>query len=284
VLADLDDVARTQAAAGRPVPAWLDGAREAMRRWLAAVALPGGALPLLNDAWEGPPVERSTSPFRDLADSGYVVLRHGEDQAVLDVGPVAPAHLPPHAHADVLSFVLWIDGAPVVVDPGTFAYEGPERAAFRGTGAHSTVEVDGHDQCDLWGPFRAAHMPATTRLVTERRDGVVVIAAEVAQAARGGQPADPRSGPEPGARTDRAARGRAARGRRTGDGRARALLALPRHSRSLARALARVCRAAGHAVGLGAAAPWRAGGARERRAARRPARRHGRVGGRRVTG
>jgi uncharacterized heparinase superfamily protein len=178
VLADLDDVARTLEAAGRAAPPWLDSARAAMRGWLTAVALPGGALPLLNDAWEGPPVERAAAPFADLADTGYVVLRHGDDQAVLDVGPVAPPHLPPHAHADVLSFVLWIDGSPVVVDPGTFAYEGPERGAFRGTAAHATVQVDGSDQCDLWGPFRAAHMPATTRLVTERRDGMVVVAAE----------------------------------------------------------------------------------------------------------
>jgi hypothetical protein len=178
VLADLDDVATVLRRSRGLSPEWLDAARERMRRWLAALAGPDGALPLLNDAWEGPPVAPLTEPFTDLAATGYVVLRHTRDHAVLDVAPVAPPHLPPHAHADVLSFSLWADGEPLVVDPGSFAYAGPARARFRGTAAHATVEIDGSDQCDLWGPFRAAHMPTVRRLRTERRGDAVIVAAE----------------------------------------------------------------------------------------------------------
>jgi uncharacterized heparinase superfamily protein len=165
--------------AGQPVPAWLTLAAERMGHWLTALAGPAGDLPLLNDAWEGPRLELPPrDAMSDLAESGYVVLRHGRDQAVLDVGPMAPPHLPPHGHADALSFVLWIDGAPVVVDRGSYSYSRPDRDRFRGTAAHNTVTVSGRDQCDLWGPFRAAHMPRVRRQWMALDDDAVMLAAE----------------------------------------------------------------------------------------------------------
>ena len=175
ILADLTDAARVV----DPTPDWLATAIERLSGWLRGLAGPDGTLPLLNDAWEGPPVDPAPpQPVRDLQSSGYVVLRHGGDQAVLDLAPVAPPHLPPHAHADVLSFVLWADGRPLVVDPGSYTYDGPDRNAFRGTAAHNTLEVDGQDQCDLWGPFRAAHMPRVRRLWLDPREDAIVVAAE----------------------------------------------------------------------------------------------------------
>ena len=179
ILGDLEDVVATLLQASRPVPAWLAAAVTAMRRWLEALTGPDGRLPLLNDAWEGSPLDRvQDEALTDLMDSGYVVLRAGADQAVLDVGPVAPPHLPPHAHADVLSFVLWADGHRIVVDPGSYSYSGPERGRFRGTAAHSTVEIDGRDQCDLWGPFRAAHMPNVSRGALEVIGDAITLTAE----------------------------------------------------------------------------------------------------------
>lgn len=179
VLADLDDVATLLTRLDRSVPSWLDQAISRMQEWLRALVGPDGSLPLLNDGWQGPQLNgRPDQPMSDLAASGYVVLRHGGDQVVLDMGPVAPSHLPAHAHADALSFVLWGDGAPIVVDPGSFTYRGPERRRFRGTAAHSTVQVDGRDQCDLWGPFRAAHMPTVRRLRIERVEDMTVLAAQ----------------------------------------------------------------------------------------------------------
>ncbi len=55
-----------------------------------------------------------------------------------------------HGHLDALSFEAYAYGAPIVVDPGryTYAEDGAInwRAAFRGTAAHSTVQIDGRDQ------------------------------------------------------------------------------------------------------------------------------------------
>lgn len=178
ILEDLGAVQALLGRAGRPASGWLSSATYRMEEWLAALAGPDGTLPLLNDAWEGPALAGRSEPIIDLADSGYIVLRAGRDQAVLDVGPIAPPHLPPHAHADALSFVLWADGRPVVVDPGTYRYAGPARDRFRGTSAHSTVEVDRRDQCDLWGTFRAAHMPRVRRVSLERHEAGVTVVAE----------------------------------------------------------------------------------------------------------
>lgn len=175
VLEDLCHVAAVLDRSGVREPDWLSVARTGMADWTEQLRGPDGRLPLLNDAWEGPvSPRRREAPISRLADSGYLVLRDGRDQLIFDAGPLSPPHLPPHAHADALSFVLWADGEQVVVDPGAFAYTGPHRAEFRATRAHNTAEVDGEDQCVFWGDFRLAHPPAVRAIPPRRHDGVVV--------------------------------------------------------------------------------------------------------------
>jgi uncharacterized heparinase superfamily protein len=176
VLEQLRDTEELLARAGRPSPE-VSAATLQMTAFLDRLAGPDGGLPLLNDAWEGPPWPGRSGASSDLmAESGYVTLRAGESQAVIDAGPLAPSHLPAHAHADALSFVLWRAGRPLLVDPGTYTYAGPERDAYRGTAAHNTVAVDGRDQCTFWGPFRAAHLPTVEGPELELlADGVAVV-------------------------------------------------------------------------------------------------------------
>jgi hypothetical protein len=143
---------------------WLDGTVEAMRAFAAGLARPDGRPALFNDGGldlapeldlPGPPDGLSL-----FAETGYAVLRRGRVWLAFDCGPPAPDFLPAHAHADALSFQLWLDGRPVVVDPGTYTYEpGPDRDWFRSTRAHSTVTVDGRDQFRLWGSFRSGPLP-----------------------------------------------------------------------------------------------------------------------------
>ncbi|GAC1439008.1 MAG: heparinase II/III family protein [Solirubrobacteraceae bacterium] len=154
----LTDARNVLQRAGEQLPA-LEDACVAMASWLAALAGPGGDLPRLNDGWDGPAVQPCRDLWSELSASGYYVLRHAGDQAVLDIGPLCPPHLPPHAHADALSFVLWADGRPLVVDPGSGSYRGPLRSWSRATATHNTVEVDGEDQCVFLGDFRAARLP-----------------------------------------------------------------------------------------------------------------------------
>ena len=173
---DLEDAAALLARAQGAAPAWLERALERAGAWEAAMRGPDGTLALLNDSWEGPSEGApATEPVTPLAASGYTVLRHERDQAIFDVGPLCPPHLPPHAHADALSFVLWADAEPLVIDPGSYAYTGEWRGPFRATAAHNTVELDERDQCDFWGDFRAAHLPRVEAAPPQRLGEIVVV-------------------------------------------------------------------------------------------------------------
>jgi Heparinase II/III-like protein/Heparinase II/III N-terminus len=177
VTQDLGDAAAVLERSGRRVPEWLSTAIAAADRWLKLLAGPDGRLPLLNDSWEGPAVGSPASDATSyLPDSGYVVFRRGGEHAVFDVGPLSPPHLPPHAHADALSFVLWADGKPVLVDPGSYSYTGPWRNHFRSTAAHNTVEVDSKDQCEFWGDFRAGFLPRVRATPIHTQGDVAVVA------------------------------------------------------------------------------------------------------------
>lgn len=64
-----------------------------------------------------------------------------------------------HAHADLLSLMLWINGRPLLVDTGTFTYTGVDRDDFRLTAAHNTVMVDGIEQATPMRNFGWLNIP-----------------------------------------------------------------------------------------------------------------------------
>jgi uncharacterized heparinase superfamily protein len=183
VLGDLIDLENVLAAAHQPPITGLTSAVERMRRWLGAIVGPDGEVPLLNDAVAvGPERLAALSPDRStfrrltvLGPSGYVVVCPARRaHLVLDVGDACPDDLPGHAHADCLSFELWVDGSLVIVDTGTSTYEpGARRAYERSTAAHNTVEVDGANQTEVWGTFRAGRRARGT-LLTAEDDGTAV--------------------------------------------------------------------------------------------------------------
>lgn len=172
VLGDLIDVCALLSAARRPPVTGLDEAIASMRKWLGAMRLPDGDVPLFNDCTlvgrhrlellqpSAPPTERLTV----LEPSGYVVVSlGGRMHLVADVGAPCPPELPAHAHADCLSFELAVDGRRLVVSAGTSTYEaGAQRAFERSTPAHSTLAVDGADQTEVWATFRAARRANAT--------------------------------------------------------------------------------------------------------------------------
>jgi uncharacterized heparinase superfamily protein len=172
VLGDLIDVAGLLHSAGLPPVDGLAAAVEGMRRWLGAMLLPDGDVPLFNDctlvgkermALLGP-APRPPERLVVLQPSGYVVMRPGPRlHLVADVGPPCPPDLPAHAHADCLSFELAVDGARTIVDTGTSTYAPGERRAYeRSTRAHNTVDIDGADQSEVWGTFRVARRARPT--------------------------------------------------------------------------------------------------------------------------
>jgi Heparinase II/III-like protein/Heparinase II/III N-terminus len=150
----------------------LDAPIERMRGFAAAVARPDGRPAPFNDGGLdlAPELELPAPPhgLTVFPDTGYAVVREGRLWLAFDCGPPAPRFLPPHAHADGLSFQVWISGRPLVVDSGTYTYEaGRERDWFRGTRAHATVSVDGRDQFESWGAFRTGPLPDVRLLSVE---------------------------------------------------------------------------------------------------------------------
>ena len=173
VLGDLLDVQGLLAAAGLPPLAGLGEAIAAMRRWLGAMLMPDGDVPMFNDCVRvgrrriealEPTAPATVEPLILLQPSGYAVMRGGDRlHLVADVGVPCPSELPAHAHADCLSFELAVDGERAVVDTGVSTYDaGPQRAYERSTAAHNTVEIDGADQTEVWGVFRAARRAKPT--------------------------------------------------------------------------------------------------------------------------
>lgn len=94
-----------------------------------------------------------------LASTGYYGWRSSAssraDYVICDAAPVGPDYLPGHAHGDMFSFELSLDGRRVITDTGVHDYEvSAARSVCRSTRAHNTVEVNGQDQCEFWGAFR----------------------------------------------------------------------------------------------------------------------------------
>jgi hypothetical protein len=129
-------------------------------RFLKAFEGSGGELPSIGDSDDGCAVAPGAAPVRGAAlpaadrvttfpESGYTLIRDaGGLVLTFDHGPLGMAPLFNHGHADALSVTLSYDGKPVLVDPGTYRYNGvPDwRRYFKGTRAHNTVIVDGQDQ------------------------------------------------------------------------------------------------------------------------------------------
>jgi len=104
------------------------------------------------DLWQKLDVRPPGQTSRAFPQAGLYVIRDtwaaDTDVAFLRCGPFGlggEGHCA-HAHCDLLSFVLWISGQPLLVDPGTFTYHGPWRDHFRLTAAHNTVMIDGCEQ------------------------------------------------------------------------------------------------------------------------------------------
>jgi hypothetical protein len=78
-------------------------------------------------------------------EGGYATLRVGNAFVAMRVGPFGMGGdgFSSHAHDDLLAPIVYLDGIPVLVDPGTFVYNGdPEkRSSYRGAEAHNSIVI-----------------------------------------------------------------------------------------------------------------------------------------------
>jgi uncharacterized heparinase superfamily protein len=186
-LADFLEIIALADAVGEPVSAEVRERVARMAVAFGALSRPDGSLHLFNDAANG------IAPGRDglaaaaravvgaevatprgrmaLPEAGYWGWVDPEQgvRLVLDCGEPGPRHQPAHAHCDLLSYELDLQGRPVVVDSGTSGYGGdPLREYARSTRAHNTVQVGFREQSEIWSVFRMGRAARVTRAWLER--------------------------------------------------------------------------------------------------------------------
>ena len=143
-----------------------------MLDWLANMVDDKGKIPLLNDSTYGiapelsdlceyaeqlgfPRPKRRDDGIGFLKDSGYCILQNKNFRVLFDCGKIGPDYILGHAHCDMLSFVVYYKGIPVIVDTGVYEYdEGERRDYCRSTKAHNTVMINGEEQAEIWKSFR----------------------------------------------------------------------------------------------------------------------------------
>jgi uncharacterized heparinase superfamily protein len=173
----LETIEIARAAGRQPPPEWVRVASRALG-WANAVRAPDGTVPLFNDASldAAPAVEQVAALARavdveaarvehvqqakgarlaTLEATGWLILEVGDAWLALDAGPDAEGWQPGHAHADGLTFEMWVRGERAIVDFGVASYASDEaRRETRATRSHNTVELGGTDSCEVWGAFR----------------------------------------------------------------------------------------------------------------------------------
>jgi hypothetical protein len=88
--------------------------------------------------------DRSDLGSRAFRESGFFVMRHGDDFLIIRMPPFHRLWPRVHMHLDMLSFELTMNGVNFLVDPGVSSYtsDARERALFRGSRYHNGIVVD----------------------------------------------------------------------------------------------------------------------------------------------
>jgi uncharacterized heparinase superfamily protein len=90
---------------------------------------------------------------RGFPDGGFYIARGNNTHLFIDAGDIGMGGRGGHGHNDTLSFEFWVNGAPLIVDSGTYAYmfDVKARQEFRSTRAHNTVMVNSNEQAEFAG-------------------------------------------------------------------------------------------------------------------------------------
>ncbi|WP_441000667.1 heparinase II/III domain-containing protein [Fodinibius sp. SL11] len=143
-------------------------------------------LPLLNDGAKGigPSPEELfeyanrleiTAKPVELSESGYRKFKTENFELICDVGEIGPDYQPGHAHSDTFSFALYMDGKPVIIDPGISTYKDNDRRQLeRSTAFHNTVQFEDKEQSEVWSAFRVGRRARVDVKAEDNRELVAV--------------------------------------------------------------------------------------------------------------
>lgn len=169
-----------------PLHALLLGKSKKMLVWIQAMTFSNGDIPHFNDSADGIAFTSDglinyarklnlnpESNYR-LGVSGYRLFRFNNYECAVDAAAIGPSYQPGHGHADALSFILYTNGKPLMVESGTSTYnDGQQRQLERSTRSHNSVEVNGQNQSEVYGAFRVGRRAK----VDIHEDGANVLAA-----------------------------------------------------------------------------------------------------------
>ncbi|MEP7337870.1 MAG: alginate lyase family protein [Acidobacteriota bacterium] len=145
----------------------------AMASFMKALSYTDGSIALFNDsantaaASPQPLLESARRiagwsqefPATNFPQSGYYLWQSpdGQEKMIVDAGTPSVEYNSAHAHCDLLSYEMRLEGRPFIVDAGVHGYGGDKfREYCRSTRAHNTVMFDGREQSEVWSTFRMA--------------------------------------------------------------------------------------------------------------------------------
>ncbi|MBK9706706.1 MAG: alginate lyase family protein [Acidobacteria bacterium] len=106
-------------------------------------------------------------------ETGYFLWENADksEKIIVDAGPPSVDYNTAHAHCDIASYELWLDGSPLIVDSGVHGYGGDRYREFcRSTRAHNTITIDGLEQSEIWDTFRMARRAEIVEAAAESNE------------------------------------------------------------------------------------------------------------------
>jgi hypothetical protein len=95
--------------------------------------------------------EAQTKGFFKYENAGFYIYKNDEIYLLIRAGSKKLIGLGSHAHNDILSYILNINGEDILIDPGTFVYmsDSIKRNHFRSIASHNTLYWDGVEPRNL---------------------------------------------------------------------------------------------------------------------------------------
>jgi len=115
---------------------------------------------------------------RSFPAGGFYIMRNNQIHLMADVGDIGMGGMGGHGHNDTLSFEYWVNGEPLIVDSGTYAYtfDVAARQEMRGTRSHNTIVVDNKEIAKfvgLWMIRNDSTKPRVTEWTTSQTSDVL---------------------------------------------------------------------------------------------------------------
>lgn len=107
-----------------------------------------------------------------LSESGFRKMRNNYYHIVFNCGGIKASYQPGHSHADALSFCLYFNKKPLVVNRGISTYDdGKTRLQERSTCSQNTVCINNTNMHDVWKSFRVGNR-ANVMIVKDTGDSI----------------------------------------------------------------------------------------------------------------